>query len=77
MAANFGTDTITDFSSNLGNAQDVIDISGLGITAANFTKSVTIGGGSSALITVAGGTIMLTGANQSAIDITDFKLALQ
>jgi hypothetical protein len=75
MAAKLGADIITDFCTSPGGSQDFIDISGLGITAANFTKSVTIGGGASALITVAGGSIMLTGVHYNAIDITDFKLA--
>jgi Ca2+-binding RTX toxin-like protein len=75
LAANFGADVITDFGSAPGTAQDLIDISGLGITAASFATSVTVGGGVNALITLGGGTITLTGVNQNAIDITDFKLA--
>ena len=73
--ANFGADIITDFGSSPGASQDLIDISGLGITAATFASSVTIGGGANALISVAGGTISLTGVNQSAIGMTNFKLA--
>ena len=67
--------SFTDFGSAPGASQDLIDISGLGITAATFAASVTIGGGANALISVAGGTISLTGVNQSAIDMTNFKLA--
>jgi hypothetical protein len=75
LAANFGADVITDFGSAPGSAQDLIDISGLGVSAATFATSVTIAGGANALISVAGGTITLNGVNQSKIDITDFKLA--
>jgi hypothetical protein len=48
--------------------------SGLGNTAANSAKSVTVGGGASALVTVADSTTVLTGVNQDSIDITNFKL---
>jgi hypothetical protein len=76
MTAKFGADIITDFCASPGSAHDIIDISGLGITAKTFAKSVTIGSGANPLVTIAGsGTILLAGANYSAIDITDFKLA--
>jgi Ca2+-binding RTX toxin-like protein len=75
MTPKFGADIITDFSASPGSAHDIIDISSLGITATTFAKSVTIGGGANALVSVSGGTILLTGVNHTAIDITNFKLA--
>ena len=82
FSAGFGADNITDFIAHAGAAasKDLIDVSGLGITSATFAASVTIGGGTNALITIlgggaAGGTILLSGVNQSAINATDFKFA--
>ena len=60
-----------------GGNKDLIDISGLGITAATFAANVKIGGGGNALITVGAGnanTIPLSGKPE-LINITDFKLA--
>jgi Ca2+-binding RTX toxin-like protein len=74
-AANFGADIITDFASSPVGGQDLIDISGLGITATTFAKSVTISGGINASVAFDGGTIQLTGVNQNTISITDFKVA--
>jgi Ca2+-binding RTX toxin-like protein len=80
--AGFGADNITDFTAHAGLAanKDLIDVSGLGITAATFATSVALSGGSNALITIlgggaAGGTILLSGVNQSAINAADFKFA--
>ena len=84
FAAGFGSDRITDFNAT-GNAanHDKLDISALGITAANFSTNVslaatTVGGVNSTLITFAGVTdqIVLTGVavnNVTAAD--DFLLA--
>jgi Ca2+-binding RTX toxin-like protein len=74
--AGFGADNITDF----GTAPDLIDVSGLGIKAAAFASSITLSGGSNALITVfgggaAGGTILLSGVNQNTISASDFRFA--
>jgi large repetitive protein len=75
-AANFGADIITNFRAVHGSSNDLIDISGLGVTAATFATSVTIGGGPNALISVGGGAITLNGVNQSTINITDFQAGL-
>ena len=42
FAAGFGNDTISGFDANPTGGQDLLDISGLGITAANFATSVVI-----------------------------------
>ena len=43
--AGFGQDTITDFTAGPAGSQDLMDISGLGITAATFASSVRIAAG--------------------------------
>ena len=42
FAAGFGDDRIKDFDANANGGQDLLDISDLGITSANFATSVTI-----------------------------------
>src|ERR1700736_1613235 len=58
--AGFGPDTITDFTAHAGAAgsKDLMDISGLGITAATFAANVHIanGGGGSAMGSFSGNT---------------------
>ena len=76
--AGFGNDTIHGFDANPTSGQDKIDVSGLGITAANFVTKVTVtnGGGGSTLIAIAGhGTIRVTGVGVAALTTTDFVLA--
>jgi large repetitive protein len=77
----FGHDIITDFTPQNGLPaanRDLIDISGLGITAATFASSVQIasaaGGGTN--ITFAGHTdsILLRNVSVANIDSTDFRL---
>jgi Ca2+-binding RTX toxin-like protein len=83
FAANFGSDIITDFGNHTtGNNADLLDLSGLGITALTFTSSVGIArfGTSNTMVTVlgggaAGGTIKLKGVNFATINQTDFRLA--
>ena len=51
--AGFGHDTILDFNPNPAGGQDLLDISGLGITAATFTNSVRIASsGAGTLVTI-------------------------
>jgi Ca2+-binding RTX toxin-like protein len=81
--AAFGNDTISGFDANPTGGQDRLDISGLGVTAANFGTRVTIGasplGGT--LITITDGaatvlgTIRLAGVALAAVNATDFILA--
>ncbi len=73
--AGFGNDFITDFDANPLGGQDLLDISGLGITAATFAASVFIGGGPNALVTIGSDAIRLHGVDQATLDMTDFKLA--
>jgi VCBS repeat-containing protein len=42
FAAGFGNDTITDFDADAAGGQDLMDLRGLGITAATFAANVTI-----------------------------------
>ena len=85
-ADNFGNDTINSFDATGGaaNNQDLIDLSGLGITAgASFATRVqesTAGGGTlltirNAANTATLGTIQINGIANGAIDATDFILA--
>jgi Ca2+-binding RTX toxin-like protein len=78
----FGTDAITGFDANPTGGQDLIDLSGLGITAANFAANVTIAnaGGGVASITISGGrgVIRVNGTAAAALTIGvlgDFILA--
>ena len=85
-ADNFGSDTINSFDATGGAAtnQDLIDLSGLGITAgASFATRVqesTVGGDTlltirNAANTATLGTIQINGIANAAIDATDFILA--
>jgi Ca2+-binding RTX toxin-like protein len=74
----FGQDTITDFAAGLvAGSQDLLDLSGLGITAATFAASVkiTAGGGGAAMITAGAGSIRILNVVPASIDMTDFKFA--
>ncbi len=72
----FGQDTITDFAANPAGGQDLMDISGLGITAASFTTTVQIAAlGLATKVTIGGNSINLIGVAPATIDSTDFKLA--
>jgi Ca2+-binding RTX toxin-like protein len=83
--AGFGTDRITGFDANPAGGQDRMDLSALGITAANFGASVGISvtdvnadGVLDTLISVAGGSIEALGVNgvgTNAITQADFLLA--
>jgi Ca2+-binding RTX toxin-like protein len=81
-AAGFGQDTINDFAAGLvAGSQDLLDITGLGITAATFAASVKIaagaGGTTMVTFTAPGSTdsIRLLGVASASIDQTDFRLA--
>jgi Ca2+-binding RTX toxin-like protein len=84
-AVGFGLDTINSFDSAGGapTNQDRIDLSGLGVTAANFTQRVfETAEGANTLITIREngaasaiqGQIRIIGSNTGAIDQTDFTL---
>ena len=83
-AAGFGADTLTNFDAIGGTAttQDRIDLSALGITAANLATRViesTVGGNTlltvrdASLATI--GTIQINGVTNANIDVTDYILA--
>ncbi|MGE0742012.1 MAG: calcium-binding protein, partial [Hyphomonadaceae bacterium] len=79
LGVGFGDDTITDFDANPAGTQDFLDVSALGITAANFAARVSIVDlGASTLITIDGtDTITLTGVNgngNNVITQADFIL---
>jgi Ca2+-binding RTX toxin-like protein len=76
-AAGFGSDTIQGFDSNPAGGQDLLDISGLGVTAASFAGQVSLTDlGADTLITIGGDSILLLGiGNPAAIDASDFLLA--
>jgi cysteinyl-tRNA synthetase len=77
FVSGFGQDTIVDFTPGPVGSQDLMDISGLGITAANFAANVKIAAGAngSTIITIGTGSIHLLNVAPSSIDITDFRLA--
>ena len=59
--ASFGHDVITSFDAHPVGGQDLLDISGLGITAADFAASVVISSGANPLITIGANSIKLYG----------------
>ena len=71
-----GNDIITDFApGTVVGAQDLMDVSGLGITAANFAGSVGIAAsGANTLITIGAATIKLNGVLAASISSSDFVL---
>jgi Ca2+-binding RTX toxin-like protein len=79
FAAGFGNDTITGFDANANNGQDLLNISGLGITAATFAASVTITDlGANTLVAIGANSILLLGVDgvsPNNIAQDDFLLA--
>jgi len=77
--AGFGADTINGFDSNPLNGQDLLDISGLGISAATFGAEVNITGvvGTGTVVSFTGSadTITLIGVNAANVTVQDFILA--
>lgn len=71
FTAAFGADTVSGFDANPTGGQDLLDISGLGITAANFAASVTITDlGADTLVAIAGfGSILLSGVNGTGANL--------
>ncbi|WP_171029942.1 peroxidase family protein [Enterobacter sp. MF024] len=81
FSAGFGRDRITGgFDSNPSGGQDYLDLSALGISAANFASSVSIAGGAgnSTLITLGnpanGNIITLENVKANTVDMHDFVL---
>ena len=75
LAPGFGRDTVTGFDANPTGGQDLIDLSLMGVTAATFSSRVLIGAqGTSAVVTVDGNSITLSGIAAAAINQSDFIL---
>jgi Ca2+-binding RTX toxin-like protein len=72
FGANFGNDVITDFVA-AGAGQERLDVRGLGLTAADFGTAITVvDSGAGAVISMAGGTVTLTGVTAANITTADF-----
>ena len=79
FAASFGNDTITGFTTELGNNKDTIELAGFGLTTADFASRVLIEDtGTDTLVTIDADplqTITLAGVTGSAsLTISDFIL---
>jgi Ca2+-binding RTX toxin-like protein len=75
-AVGFGDDVIRNFDSNPTNGQDLLDISGLGISLVSFTL-VTIGqSGADTLIEIGADSIRLLAVNAATVTSDDFILAI-
>ncbi|MDE3740199.1 calcium-binding protein, partial [Pseudomonas resinovorans] len=72
--ANFGQDRILDFDANPAGGQDRMNVTTLGITAANFAANVGITDiGVSTLVTIGANSITLVGvADATAVTQADF-----
>ena len=72
----FGNDRITGFDENPTGGQDLLDISALGITAANFASQVSIvnSAGGNVTVTIGGQSIVLVGETAANITSADFIL---
>ncbi|MDH5288668.1 MAG: heme peroxidase, partial [Acidimicrobiia bacterium] len=81
FGANSGTDTINGFDADpAGGGQDLIDLSALGVRAADFATSVTLTrNNNNTIVRVGTTTITVVGVrpgnNPGQLDITDFVLA--
>ena len=77
FAAGFGHDTISGFDAIAAGGQDFLDISPLGINAADFGSSVTIADDMSGgtLVTIGTETINLLGVTWTTVTQSDFLLA--
>ncbi len=72
FSGTFGADTITGFDEG-GAAQDLLNVSALGVTVANFASTVAIATqGANVLITINGQTITLLGETLANITLADF-----
>jgi Ca2+-binding RTX toxin-like protein len=78
FASGFGNDAVSDFDANPNGGQDLIDISAMGITAADFASRVTIVDlGPDTQITIDGNMITLFGVNgvgANSMQMSDFIL---
>ncbi len=72
----FGADTISGFDANPDGGQDMIDLSALGITAANFNEKVvmTTFGSDLSIQIIGGGTMTLQNVAGGSVTMADFIL---
>ena len=71
--AGFGTDLVFNFDADAAGGQDMLDVSGLGLTAADIGGAIQISNSSgNALIEIGADTITLIGTNAADIDANDF-----
>ena len=82
LVGNFDADSIAGFDANPANGQDTLNVSALGITAANFAARVTIvAAGTNTTITVRNadntiaGTVTLVNVVAATVTVADFTLA--
>ena len=76
----FGNDRISDFDATPASGQDLIELNGFGITAANFSAHVTVTDvGADTLVTIDNDpaqTIRLTGiGNAATVTVDDFRFS--
>ncbi|WP_085718697.1 peroxidase family protein [Pseudomonas sp. B28(2017)] len=75
-AAGFGNDTILNFGASLAAEQDLLNVTGLGITSATFAANVSItADGADTVVGFGADSIRLVGVSSAAVDQTDFILA--
>ncbi|MGH8347006.1 MAG: peroxidase family protein, partial [Pseudomonas sp.] len=75
-AAGFGNDTILNFGATLAAEQDLLNVTGLGITSATFAANVSIAAdGADTVVGFGADSIRLVGVSSAAVDQTDFILA--
>ncbi|GJE19575.1 hypothetical protein AIGOOFII_4326 [Methylobacterium marchantiae] len=75
FTSGFGSDRIVGFDADPAGGQDIIELSGLGITGANFASEVSITqAGANTTVMIGADTILLLGVNATTVTQTDFHL---
>ena len=75
FGAGFGADTLVNFDENPNGGQDLLDISALGVTGANFSALVSMTQvGASVVVAIDGNTITLVGESLANFSAQDFIL---
>ncbi|MHC2088980.1 peroxidase family protein [Methylobacterium sp. CM6244] len=76
FASGFGSDRIVGFDADPTGGQDVMDLTGLGITEADFATGVSITqAGANTTVVIGVDTILLLGVNATTVTQTDFHLS--
>jgi Ca2+-binding RTX toxin-like protein len=76
FATGFGNDRINGFDANPTGGQDLLDISGTGISAATFSTVTIAASGTNTVVTIGADTITLVNVAPAAITADDFILAI-